>query len=304
MLDVQHTPTLPGGLRTRPLTSDDLDAVYAVQAAQELAEAGEVLIELADIVADWQSPGFDLESSSVGVLEGGRLVAYAEITQPDRCEVAVSPGHQGRGIGTWLASWVRTTARAAGSTVIGMPVREGSTADLLLAHLGYRIRWTSWVLRLPEGAGVEAGPVPDGYDVRAARDDEHRQVWQVVEDAFLEWSARDREPFEYFQSQVTLRPGFEPWQLRVATEPTGTVIGAAFVTVNGADAFVQRLAVRRDHRDRGLARALLADAFAEGRARGCSRFELSTDSRTGALGLYEKVGMEVTDTWVNRAVDL
>lgn len=34
-----------------------------------------------------------------------------------------------------------------------------------------------------------------------------------------------------------------------------------------------------------------------------TRFELSTDSRTGALGLYEKVGMRVTSTWVNRAVD-
>ena len=32
--------------------------------------------------------------------------------------------------------------------------------------------------------------------------------------------------------------------------------------------------------------------------------ELSTDSRTGALGLYERVGMEVTSTWVNRAIDL
>jgi hypothetical protein len=31
---------------------------------------------------------------------------------------------------------------------------------------------------------------------------------------------------------------------------------------------------------------------------------LSTDSRTGALGLYEKVGMEVTSVWLNRAIDL
>ena len=193
----------------------------------------------------------------------------------------MSPDHRGRGIGTWLAAWVRATARAAGSAVIGMPVPEGSAADRLLADLGYRIRWTSWVLRLPEGARVEAHPVPDGYGVRAARDDEHRQVWQVVEDAFLEWSVRDREPFEHFQSQVTLRPGFEPWQLRVVTGPTGAVVGAAFVTVNGTDAFVQRLAVRRDHRNQGLARALLVDAFAEGRARGA---RASSSARTPAPG--------------------
>ena len=50
--------------------------------------------------------------------------------------------------------------------------------------------------------------------------------------------------------------------------------------------------------------ALLADAFANARAHGATRCELSTDSRTGALGLYERVGMVVTGTWVHRAVDL
>jgi hypothetical protein len=31
---------------------------------------------------------------------------------------------------------------------------------------------------------------------------------------------------------------------------------------------------------------------------------LSTDSRTGALGLYEKVGMKVTSIWLNRGIRL
>ena len=39
-------------------------------------------------------------------------------------------------------------------------------------------------------------------------------------------------------------------------------------------------------------------------AHGATRSELSTDSRTGALGLYERVGMEVTSTWVHRAIHL
>jgi len=32
--------------------------------------------------------------------------------------------------------------------------------------------------------------------------------------------------------------------------------------------------------------------------------ELSTDSRTGALGLYEKVGMQVTSVWRHWAADV
>lgn len=61
-----------------------------------------------------------------------------------------------------------------------------------------------------------------------------------------------------------------------------------------------RLAVRADHRHRGLARALLADALAVDRRHGCTAATLLTDSRTGALSLDESVGMAVTATWVNR----
>ena len=68
--------------------------------------------------------------------------------------------------------------------------------------------------------------------------------------------------------------------------------------------YVDKLAVRKDVRNQGLARALLVDSFAAARAHGATVCELSTDSRTGALGLYEKVGMEVTSIWFNLAIDL
>ena len=64
------------------------------------------------------------------------------------------------------------------------------------------------------------------------------------------------------------------------------------------------VAVRRDERGRGLARALLVDAFEVARAHGGERSELSTDSRTGALGLYQKVGMQVTSVWRHWAADV
>jgi hypothetical protein len=47
---------------------------------------------------------------------------------------------------------------------------------------------------------------------------------------------------------------------------------------------------------------VLVDSFAAGTAHGAQKSELSTDSRTGALSLYEKVGMVVTSTWVNRGI--
>jgi mycothiol synthase len=91
-------------------------------------------------------------------------------------------------------------------------------------------------------------------------------------------------------------------------DPIGEVVGVCVLSLgdfdDGRSGFVSRLAVRRDRRGLGLAKALLADAFGNAREHGATRSELSTDSRTGALGLYEKVGMVVTSVWVHRAVRL
>ena len=304
---VQHpdlTDGLPDGLVARPLTLDDARAVTDVMAAEELAVLGEVVIEYADIVGDWQRPSFDITASTIGVFAGDDLVAYAERTGHTRGDAAVHPDHQGRGIGTWLAGWLQETARAAGDDVIGMPKPEGSPGDRLLESLGFRVRWNSWVLQLPEGAAIPSRPLPPGYAVRTATPDEHEAVWTVGEDAFLEWPARTRQTFDALAASVFRRPGFEPWNVRVATDPEGSVVGVSVVVLASGCAYVDKLAVRRDQRKRGLATALLADSFAVSRDHGATRSELSTDSRTGALGLYEGVGMRVTSNWVNRAIDV
>ena len=301
---------LPDGLTARPLVMDDARAVYELMAAQELADIGTVEIEEADIVGDWSRPSFDVSTQGIGVLDGDRLVGYAEFAMPDRGDAAVDPAYRGRGIGTALAAWMRETAALLGATVVGMPVPEGSAGDRLLAGLGYEIRWSSWVLQLPEGAEIVDRPLPEGYAVREADPSEYRAVHAVVEDAFLEWSVRDRETFEDFHAVVMGRPGFEPWMIRAAFDPTGEVVGVAveslFQPEDGrpTDAYISRLAVRRDQRNRGLAQALMVDAFRVGREHGAVTSGLSTDSRTGALTLYEKVGMKVESTWLNRAIAL
>ena len=299
-------PDLPEGLTTRPLQKSDAHAVFVLMAAQELEDIGQVAIEEADIVSDWARPSHDLAARSVGVLDGDTLVAYAELMGVDRADTSVLPSHRGRGIGTWLAHWLVDLGRSLGSPVVGMPVPQGSPGDRLLEQLGFRVRWTSWVLKLPEGATIPERALPEGYVVRTAEPEELPAAHDVLEDAFLEWSVREREPFEDFTAATTGRPGFEPWNLRVALDPEGAVVGVSLVLVSddGETAYVDRLAVRRDQRNRGIAQALLVDSFARGREHGTRTSELSTDSRTGALPMYERVGMVVDHVWVNRAMDL
>jgi mycothiol synthase len=299
-------PQLPDGFTTRPLQKSDAHAVFVLMAAQELEDIGEVAIEEADIVSDWAKPSHDLGARSIGVWDGDTLVAYAELMGADRADTSVLPSHRGRGIGTWLAHWLQDLGRRVGSSVVGMPVPQGSPGDRLLEELGFRVRWTSWVLRLPEGATIPERDLPEGYAIRTAGPDDLRAAHDVLEDAFLEWSVREREPYEDFAAATFGRPGFEPWNLRVAVDEAGQVVGVSLVLVsdNGMTGYVDRLAVRADQRGRGIAQALLVDSFAQARAHGTTTAELSTDSRTGALGLYQRVGMLTESVWVNRAVDL
>lgn len=296
---------LPDGFSQRPLRLADVPAITAVMAAGELADAGEVVIEEADLVADWSVPSFDLQTSTVGVTgPDGELVAYAEVSRADRAAMAVRVDLRGTGLEEQLARWVRERAGEAGSPAVGMPVAAGSQPDSALAALGWEVRWTSWVLSFPPDAQVPRRDLPQRHVVRVATPEDYEACWTVVEDAFLEWSERERQSFADWSAGILGRPGFEPWNLRVVTDPGGAVVAVCLIVMTEADGvregWVDKVATRRDARGKGLAQALLADAFAAARERGAVRSSLSTDSRTGALGLYERLGMVVTSTWLNR----
>src|SRR5919198_2038863 len=273
-------------------------------AAQELVDLGEVVTDEADIVARWQRPSFDVAASTVGVFDRDQLVAYAEVTDGDSGDAGVHPTYQRRGIGTALAGWMQQQARANGATVIGAPTPAESAGAKLLAGLGYHVRWTSWLLRLPPDHAIRPRALPAGYAVRQAEADEHRDVHKVIDDAFGEWSTSGPESYEDFAATVYRRPGFQPWHVRVATDPSGAVVGAVWLTINGETGFVGKLATRRDQRRRGIAQALLVDAYARAREHGATTYELGTDARTGALSLYQKLGMVITSTWLDYAIHL
>ena len=305
MSSMTATLTLPAELTTRALTTADATAVYETIAAQERVDVGEVEIEEADIVGDWQRPGHDLSTRSVGVFDGELMVGYAEVMGADRGDAAVHPGlprTRHRHLARALDAGKPHAARAAPSSACRCRRARPATGC-----------WSRWATTCggragcsssPQGTRIPERPLPEGYVVRAATEDEHEACWTVQEDAFLEWSVRERDTFEGWQATTTLRPGFEPWNLRVVTDPAGEVVAMAVVQQGSECAYIARLATRKDQRGRGLAQALLVDSFAVAAEHGATRSELSTDSRTGALGLYEKVGMQVTSVWVNRAVDL
>ncbi|KGN39053.1 GNAT family N-acetyltransferase [Knoellia subterranea] len=296
---------LPEGLIARPHSPADAQAVCDLVAATEVVDAGEAAIELEDIQGDWARSSFDLATESIGVWDGDRLVGASEVFKGRRADGGVHPEYRGRGIGTWLAGWMEDCARARGSRLVGQTVPGGSNAEEFFRARGYREGWTSWVLQLPKDQRIEPQPLPEGYALREfAGGKDGRTAFQLIEDAFNEWPDREPSSYDDWAPRGPLRPGFEPWQIRFVTDATGTDVGVCYTILSDATGYVDALAVRRDQRGLGLAKTLLADAFSRARERGATVSELSTDSRTGALGLYEHVGMQVTVTWRHWMTDL
>lgn len=295
---------LPPGLTARPLELGDAEAVADVIIAEEVADLGVASLDAADVLSFWERPSFDLATSSVGVYDGEQLVAYGELVDRVFGAAAVLPSHRRRGIGTALSRWMRDVASERGLTTIGTHVAQGSPGDQLLASLGYAAGFTAWDLALPARDALAPSTTPAGYTLRAAAPNEIEACWNVIEDAFLEWAVRDRRPLADWTATTAGRADHEPWKLRVAADPTGEVVAVAVVHLSGTTALIDQLATRADRRGLGLASALITDAVETSAAHGATAWSISTDTRSGARTLYERLGMQVTSTWINRVASL
>jgi mycothiol synthase len=292
---------LPPGLSCQPATFADASAVLEVVNAAERVDIGETLLRLAEIEAEWASPSLDLTDDVILVHEGDRLVAYAQVSG-SRAVVHVHPDGQGRGIGRSLVEW--TEQRAFDRAAPGAEVRIGQTVpdgldgiEELFAGRGYERLWDSWILRLPATVDLVAVPSPEGITIRPFLAEEEEVVYTVIDDAFNEWENRESTPFEEWRTMTTARSDFDPSLLVVATAGD-EIVGAALGVRYPGEGWVDQIAVERNHRNRGIAKALLTQLSQGFRDQGETRLGLSTDSRTGALGLYIAIGMVVEHTFV------
>ncbi len=288
------TIDLPAGLRARPANARDTGSVYELIAACELADEGVVEVDEDDITVGFGRHGFDPTLDSVLVFERDQLVAWAEIYR-GRGEGDVRPSHRDRGIGSALLGWLERRARELASTEAGQTKTDANTdaRELFLAN-GYEPRWTSWMLRMRMDERPAPPETPPGIAIRAYRASDAREVHRVMDAAFTEWEGRDPEPYEVWAPQVIAHPAFRPELSPLALDGdaiVGVVISCEYPELG--EGWIQQLATRTTHRRRGIAQALLRTAFGDFYERGRGIVGVATDSRTGALDLYEKVGMRV-----------
>jgi ribosomal protein S18 acetylase RimI-like enzyme len=143
----------------------------------------------------------------------------------------------------------------------------------------------------PEAPVWPAGITPRTFE----RGRDERAVFAAVEEAFQDhWGYVPRR-FEEWRQRLD-RSTFDPalWFLALDGEQ---IAGVALGWQRSDTGWVQSLAVRRPWRSRGLASALLRQAFRAFWARGERRVGLGVDSQnlTGAVRIYERAGMHAVE---------
>ena len=294
---------LLGELNARTLTVDDVGATIAMINDCELHDSGEPMWERADLLTDIATDGFDQSRDWVGVFDRDRVVGWGLYVHPRRAWADVHPTQRGHGVGTWLRRWTEERARDSGADRVAQVIDDArDDVGAMFAANGYTPRHTSWILRIDHTTEPAPPTLPDGVTIRPIRHDDESPTMAMFETAFSEFADRLPSSESRWRAMTVERDGFTPEDLLVALDGD-EVIGGALL-LDAEEIWVDKLAVAATHRHRGVARALLHTAFRRSFERGYDHTSVATDSRTGALSLYERVGMRVSRSFTNWGLDL
>jgi mycothiol synthase len=301
---------LADGYEIRPPTFDDVEAVTEMLVATEIADTG-VSESDADLIRDqWSSPGFEPSEDAWVVTDpNGTVVAYANVSPDGEAKVkswgVVHNHHRERGLGAALLE--RMEARAA-QRLRGIPAAvlhtaindEEAAAATLVRSRGFEHVRTFRHLQIDlDGSPRDPREPPAGIEIRGIEPERDlRRVHAIFVEAFSgEWGYRPI-PFEEWIGMEVETPSYDPSLWLLATDGDEAV-GAQSGVVWGDRGWVGELGVRTPWRGRGIASALLRRAFATFASRGLPRVMLNVDSEnsTGAVRLYEGVGMRTLRAW-------
>jgi GNAT superfamily N-acetyltransferase len=279
-------------LEFREARSEDAAAVAELCNAFERAFSDEPELESEEDILRW----WRQECESWLVLDDGTLVGVAYLRRRGERwdgDGYVHPDAFGRGVGTAIAEWLETRARALGSAEARTAIlAQDERAACILRSRGFApIR--TFLRMMIELDGDPALPRwPDGYAVASLEPGEERELYDVLEDAFVDhW---DHNVRTYDEWMATRKIDHE---ICFLVRSSGEIAAGALCTVDDfGTGWVDILGTRREHRRKGLGEALLRQAYHGLYGRGLRKVGLGVDaeSPTGATRLYERVGMHVT----------
>jgi mycothiol synthase len=253
----------------------------------------------------------EVDGEPIGFTEQSWVDTSDGVYREYRLHGGVRPDWRRRGIGTALLRDNERRARLLSAThetqldrCLGSWSNERQAASTaLLQANGYEtVRWFFDMTR-DLGEPIPEVPLPDGIEIRPVTADVIHQIWRADVEAFKDhWGGFD-------DSDENLKrwldsPTFDPSLWVVAwdgDEVAAGNINAIHPEENAAldvkRGWLHSVFTRRQWRKRGLANALIARSLALLKERGMDYGVLGVDADnpTGALGLYERNGFQVSE---------
>lgn len=309
---------LPPGYTARRLVFDeasglpdgpDVDRAHAVVSAAEIAvlgypdgtrEAQRAHLTSHDAVRDEHRLVLDPAGEPVALLaverdEGLRTVFV---------EVSVVPGHADRLFDPLLTLGCAAADRVRGAgdwRVVTSAFAQDSAAISRITDAGFGLLRCFWRMRVDlTGVSCDEPEPPSGVTRTVATTaEERRLLHRIDQESFIDHFEFAPEPFDVWMPWFTDRRDARPdlwWLAWLDGEPVGLCIGDDRRADVG-EGYVRVLGVIPSARGRGIATWLLRTAFAQAAREGRTAVRLNVDSEntTGAVGLYERVGMRVAE---------
>jgi GNAT superfamily N-acetyltransferase len=253
-----------------PLTAADAEAVLALLCACDLADLGEIDVEMADVEETWA--GVDL--ARAGRFAPGAGYAFRD---GDFAELYVHPEHRGEGLEEELLDFLDPS---------GLDVPERNTAlREVLAARGYVFKHAAVRMGIDLAEPPPPPRWPEGFAARPFRPGaDDAAVQDVIVPGMREIGGMERLP---------AGPAFAPHASVVVEDDEG-VAAAAMTELwdDGARGMIRQLAVRPERRGLGLGAATLGATFAAIRAAGARDAVLGVhEHNPNARRLYERAGM-------------
>jgi mycothiol synthase len=319
---------LPAGYVVRPATLNpaDIEAVLALWVDVDVAAIGFPDSTIDDVRNELTDPRRVLSVDSwLVAAPDGRLVAYAtvlDLNESDQFDgdlyvhPALASTTDGDAVAAGLladmerraAEMVRLRRLPAAQVTFQVTLTEEQLAKWLhrAGYVNVR-RYSRMEMAL---SGTEQPPVlTEGVRIRVAdaTEEERRTVHRLLFASFADHFGTAYEPYDAWSARMHARSSADPgqwWLIEVDGEPVGLAMGDEQFAEENAG-WVKNLGVLKEYRGRGLGRALLQHALATFTARGRVKAGLGVDTgnETGALALYESVGMQPlfqADAWQRR----
>jgi mycothiol synthase len=315
-------PAAGGDLHWRPLDRAQVPAWADLLATIEATDQEQELLTADDLAEFFDDPLDDFPRGSLAGYDGDSMVCYASLhprasarpVHNMRFRGNVHPGYRGRGLGTYLLEWAERAAPPlhrerfgpAPLALVGRCLARDEAAGRLFACHGYKpSRW----FHSMECDDIAASPLaaPAGLEIRPFEPEMAADALLVRNESFRDhWDDAGQTPesWQYFLGFNVFRPAYS-FVAYAGSEPAGLVISHEYDNYPH-DIHIALVGTRRAWRGRGLASALLSRAMGTAGKDGFTSASLSVDadSPTGAVGVYERLGFAVSNTWVQLTKDL